>query len=247
MKKYMTIIAMLAVAAFGLSLFAQEKPAPPAKSGQPDVQAPPARVKDALNITPEQEIKIKEFNKNRAEAGKAFAEQMKKVRQDMQALRKDGQADPAKLNELIDQSFKLRAEQAKAGFKNAEVWKKIFTQEQLDKMKNVRSRQGRMGLMGGGMGQDQMMRGQGRMMRGRGQMMRGRGMMMRGQGRMMRGRGMTMRGRGMGMQMGMGMRMGMGQRFLGMPGMREMHRSGMMMKRPMDPGRGRGMMIPDKK
>jgi hypothetical protein len=233
MKKYMTIIAMLAVAAFGLSLFAQEKPAPPAKPGQPDVQAPLARVKDALNITPEQEIKIKEFNKNRAEAGKAFAEQMKKVRQDMQALRKDGQADPAKLNDLIDQSFKLRADQAKAGFKNAEVWKKIFTQEQLDKMKNVRSRQGRMGLMGGGMSQGQMMRGHGRMMRG--------------QGRMMRDRGMTMRGRGMGMQMGMGMRMGMGQRFLGMPGMREMRRPGMRMKRPMDPGRGRGMMIPDKK
>lgn len=234
MKKYTTIIAMLAVAAFGLSSFAQEKPAPPAKPGKPAIQAPLARVKDALNITPEQEVKIKEFNKARTEAGKAFAEQMKKVREDMQALRQDDKADPAKLNALIDQSFKLRAEQAKAGLKNGEAWKKIFTQEQLDKMKKVRSMQGRMGLMGGGMGQGQMMRGQGQMMRGRGQMMRGRGMMMRGRGMMMRGRGM-------------GMQMGIGQRFHGMPGMQGKRRPGMMMKRPMVPGRGRGMMMPDKK
>lgn len=223
MKKYTTIIAMLAVAAFGLSSFAQEKPAPPAKPGKPAVQAPLARLKNALNITPEQEAKIKEFAKARAEAGKAFAEQMKKVRQEMQALRQDGAADPAKLNPLIDQSFKLRAEQAKTGLKNAEAWKKIFTQEQLDKMKNIRSMQGRMGPMNRGMGRGQMMRGRGQMMRGRGQMMRGRGMMMRGR------------------------QMGMVQRFLGLPGMQGMRRPGMTMKRPPVPGRGWDMKIPDKK
>jgi Spy/CpxP family protein refolding chaperone len=199
------------VLALGLSGLAQEKPDPSAKPGQAKMapQGPMNRLKDALQITPEQEAKLKEHRKAVAEQQKNFAEQMKKVREEMQALRKDGaEGDLNKTNSLIDRMYKVRADQAKAQAKNKADRAKIFTPEQLAKMK-----QGAQKLQGRGMGQGQ---GMGPMMnRGRVMGRQGRGMMMN-RGRMMgmQGRGMMMnrlrqglqnrlrigRGRGMGMR-----------------------------------------------
>jgi Spy/CpxP family protein refolding chaperone len=167
MKKYFAAIAIVVLFAFGLSALAQEKTPPPAKPDKPAAQGPLSRVKEALQLTPEQETKLKEFAKARQEENKAFNEQMKKMRTDMQALRNDPKADPNKVNGLIDQMFKFQADRAKAQFKNQKDREKIFTPEQLEKMKNGRQMLMRGGMRGGFMG------GPGGMRFGRGMMMRG--------------------------------------------------------------------------
>jgi Spy/CpxP family protein refolding chaperone len=176
MKKYFAVISIVVLAAFGLSAFAQDKAAAPAPNKQenPGVRGPLARIKENLQLTPDQEAKLKEFQKIRQTEAQAFAERMKKIRTDMQTLRKDDKADPAKVDGLIDQMFKLQAERAKAQFKNRKDVEKIFTPEQLQKMKNGRERfMG--GFMGGfmpGPGGRGMRRGMGRGMMMRGPMMR---------------------------------------------------------------------------
>ena len=153
----------------------------------------------------------------------------------MQALRKDDKADPNKVNGLIDQMFKLQADRAKAQYKNRKDVEKIFTPEQLQKIKTGRER-----FMGGFMGgfMPGPMGGPGGMgMRMGMGMGMGRGMMMRGplmrfgmrMGRMMQ-RFMPRGGMGMGMGMRMGMGMGMGR--------------GMMMRRP--GARREGVILKDK-
>jgi len=222
MKKYFVTIAIVALAAFALSAFAQDKAAALAPA-QPDKQVagrPLARVKEALQLTPEQEARMKEFRKAREEENKAFTEQMKKVRTDMQALQKDDKADPNKVNGLIDQMFKLQADRAKSQFKNRKDMEKIFTPEQLQKIKS----RGGMGL-----GSDRMGGFMPGSMGGRGGMGMRMGMRM-GMGMGM-GRGTMMRGP----MMRFGMRMGrMMQRFMprgGRPGIGAMGR-------PFGPGRG---------
>jgi Spy/CpxP family protein refolding chaperone len=219
MKRYRMLTALAAVLVLGLSGLAQDKPTPPANPGQEKMapQGPMNRLKDALQITPEQEAKLTEHRKAVVEQQKAFAEQMKKVREERQALRKDGASpDLTKTNGLIDRMFKVRADQAKAQAKNRADRAKIFTPEQLAKMK-----QGAQMLQGRGMGmmnRPGMMRGQGlrpgmgpMMNRGRMMGMQGRGMMMnRGrmgmQNRFRIGPGLRMRSLGRGWGLGMGMR-----------------------------------------
>ena len=221
MKKYFATIAIIVLFAFGLSAFAQEKTPPPAKPDKPAAQGPLGRVKEALQLTPEQETKLKEFAKARQEENKAFNEQMKKMRTDMQALRNDPKADPNKVNGLIDQMFKFQADRAKAQFKNQKDREKIFTPEQLEKMKNGRQMLMRGGMRGGFMGG----------------FMPGR---MGGPGGMGFGRGMMMRGPMMRFGLRMGLRMGLMQRF--MPRLVSMFRFGRM-GRHFGPGRGMGMMM----
>jgi Spy/CpxP family protein refolding chaperone len=223
MKRYAVIAAMVALVAFGLAAFAQEKPAEKARPASPAIKAPMAGMKVALQLTPEQEAKLKEFQKARQTENQAFGDQMKKLREDMQALRQADKPDSAKMNGLIDQIFKLQAERAKAGIKNAQEREKIFTPEQLEKMKN-----GRMGMRGPSMG---MAPGMG--MRS-GMMMRGRMGMRPGMGMQMGMRPGMMRDR-MGMRPGMGMRMGM------RPGMMIRGRVGQEIRRGLRMGMRRGM------
>jgi Spy/CpxP family protein refolding chaperone len=175
MKKYVAAIVLVALGAFGLSLFAQDQTTAPAvvKPDRPAFQGPLARAKDALKLTPDQEARLKEFHKARQADNKAFTEQMKKLRSDMQALRQDDKADPNKVNGLIDQMFKLQADRAKAQFKNRKDLEKIFTPEQLQKMKNGRSMFMGLGRMGGFMPGPRGGMGFGRGMMMRGPMMRG--------------------------------------------------------------------------
>jgi Spy/CpxP family protein refolding chaperone len=214
MQKYFAVIAIVALTAFGLSAFAQDKTPAPAKPGD---RAPMARLKEDLQLTPDQVAKLKEFAKARQEENKVFGEQMQKLRTEMGTLRQDSQADPNKVNGLIDQMFKMQADRAKAQFKNQKEREKIFTPEQLEKMKSRRPLMMGLAMRGGPMGG--FMRGPmgGAMGMGLGF---GRGPM-RFPGMMRFGRGMQFM-----------------QRF--MPGMRGMARFGRM-DRPN--GRGMGMMM----
>jgi len=150
MKRFTTAAAIVGILFTGFVL-AQEKPAapaPPAKA-KPAPQAPLAKMKEALQVTPDQEAKLKAFREARRNENEAFAEQMRKSRGDLQSLRRDPKADPAKVNGLIDQIYKLQADRAKAGFRNGQDWQKIFTPDQLEKMKQGRNRLMGMGLRRG--------------------------------------------------------------------------------------------------
>jgi len=109
--------------------------------------------RDILDLTPEQEKKLEEFRLARQEEAKAFREQGEKLRTEYRELMKDPKANEAKLDGLIDQMSKLQAERMKAGLKNRLAREKIFTPEQLEKMKEYRGafmNRGRMGMMGRG-------------------------------------------------------------------------------------------------
>lgn len=188
MKKYLAVLTVIGIIAFGFISFAQEKPAPPAKPGQQAAApaGPMQRLKNWINLTPDQEAKLKEFQKARQDEQKAFGDQMKKLREELAPLMKDSKSDTNKVNGLIDQVTKLQADRMKKGVLNERNLEKIFTPDQLEKLKNART-----GLRGLGMG----------LRMGLG--MRGAGMEPGAMGRMGRGQ------MGMG-QMGPGMRGGMG-------------------------------------
>ncbi len=125
-------------------------------SGQParDLERRPRLLAgEFLNLTPEQKAKIEELRKSRQHERKAFADQMQKYRTELRDLMKDPQANEKKINGLIDEMFKLRATQMKNAIKHREQVNKVFTPEQLEKMKKFRPRMGalrgpRMGAFG---------------------------------------------------------------------------------------------------
>jgi Spy/CpxP family protein refolding chaperone len=207
MKKYLTALTILGFLFMSAGVSAQqpaakqEKPAKPA----PAQRGPLANLKDFLQLTPDQEAKLKDMQKVRQEEQKAFRDQMQKLRGELRPLLNDQKADQNKINGLIDQIAKLGADRTKKVLANRNPLQKILTPDQLEKLKNAPPRMMGRGMMGGrGMGQGIGPMGQRGMMGGRGM---GLGM---GQ------RGMMMRP-GMGPGWGQGMGMGpQGRRGLGM-------------------------------
>ncbi len=104
-------------------------------------QPPPAR-ENRLNLTAEQKTKLEEFRKARREERTAFLDQMRKLRAELRDLMKDPQANEKKIDGLIDEMSRLRAARMKSDLKNSIEMKKIFTPEQLEKMKDFRMRMG---------------------------------------------------------------------------------------------------------
>ena len=165
MKKFLAALTIAVMFMISVGAFAQQPPAPPQKPQKPAPAVPAERMKNWLNLTPEQETKLKEFQKARQEEQKGVGEELAKLRGELQPLLKDAKADQNKVNGLIDQMFKLRADQFKKSLQNRKDREKIFTPEQLEKMKNARGGMNRMMMLRGrGMGPMEPM-GQGRFMR----------------------------------------------------------------------------------
>jgi Spy/CpxP family protein refolding chaperone len=170
MKKKTFRIAVRVTAALFLAaivapafITAQEAQAPPSAGKKPPVKMQP---REALGLSPEQEKALETFRKARMDENRAFRDEMQKLRGEMRELAKDPKAGEAKIGGLIDKTAQLRAERAKAAFRNRAEVKKIFTPEQLEKMAAFRARAmdrpgmagrgrmgfGRMGFRGPGMG-----------------------------------------------------------------------------------------------
>jgi len=151
------IDTVLAAVAFVAALWpfqagAQAQQAPPDK-GQTQERTHPRRdmVRDLFNVTPEQEKKIQEIRQARQKDRQAFREQMTKMRGEMRDLMKDSKTNAAKIDSLIDGMSRLRADRLKAAFRTRGDWEKVFTPEQLGKMKEYRGAfMGRRGLAEGG-------------------------------------------------------------------------------------------------
>ncbi|MGB9835635.1 MAG: Spy/CpxP family protein refolding chaperone [Candidatus Saccharicenans sp.] len=166
MSKKLMVLALMAVLLVSFTLV-QAGAQPMRRLGQmgpgygPGFQV----LKDALQLTPEQEKKLEEFRKARLEEAKAFQEKMLKMRQEFRKLMTDPKADQKKLESMIDEMAKMRAERMKTFIKNREEWRKIFTPEQLKKLDDYRKdfalrnwmRRGRGGRMIRPLGQKGMM------------------------------------------------------------------------------------------
>ncbi len=82
---------------------------------------------------------------------RAFREEMGRLRGEMRALAGDPKANQAKIDKLIDQRARLRAEREKSVLRARAQRDEIFTPGQREKIRAFRSgRQGRMGLAGPG-------------------------------------------------------------------------------------------------
>jgi len=98
----------------------------------------PQVLKDALQLTPEQEKKLEEFRQARQQEAKVHWEKMDQLRTEWRKLMADPKADEQKINSLIDQMARVRADRMKALYKNKKEWEKIFTPEQLKKLEEYR-------------------------------------------------------------------------------------------------------------
>lgn len=98
----------------------------------------PQVLKDALQLTPEQEKKLEEFRQARQQEAKVHREKMDQLRTELRKLMVDPKADEQKINSLIDQMARGRADRMKASYKNRKEWEKIFTPEQLKKLEEYR-------------------------------------------------------------------------------------------------------------
>jgi len=127
-------LAAILAAAF---ITAQEAQAPPPAGKKPPVKMGP---RESLGLTAEQEKALETFRKSRMDENRAFREEIMKLRGEMRELAQDPKAGEAKMNVLIDKTAQLRAERAKAAFKHRGEVEKIFTPEQLEKMKSFRAR-----------------------------------------------------------------------------------------------------------
>jgi len=96
--------------------------------------------REALDLTPDQEKALEAFRRARTEEGRAFRDEMTKLRIERRELAKDPRANQAKIDALIDRTAKLRAEREKAAFRGRIERDKIFTPEQREKMKSFRER-----------------------------------------------------------------------------------------------------------
>jgi Spy/CpxP family protein refolding chaperone len=99
-----------------------------------------ARPRGDLGLTAEQEKALEEFRKARRDENQAFREDMAELRSEMRELAKDHEANRAKIDALIDRSAGLWAERQKKALRARAEMDKIFTREQLDKLKSFRTR-----------------------------------------------------------------------------------------------------------
>jgi Spy/CpxP family protein refolding chaperone len=152
-KKMIGLASLVLMLAFIYSTMNAQAVRPP-RAGRSG--AFPRVLKDALQLTPEQEKKLEEFRQARRNETKAYQEKMAPMRDELRKLMGDPKADDQKINNLIDQMAKLRADRMKALYQSKKAWEKIFTPEQLKKLQEYRqdfklrreARQGRMGRKG---------------------------------------------------------------------------------------------------
>lgn len=137
--------ALLASALIPLAVFAQEK-TQPATPAQPRMDRP--RPLADLNLTPDQVKALQAFRQARQEQAKAFRNDMAKLRDEMRGLRADPDANKAKIEALIDKQAALMAAHEKDLFRARAERNKIFTPEQLQKLKAMRTRLADRGGMG---------------------------------------------------------------------------------------------------
>jgi Spy/CpxP family protein refolding chaperone len=128
---FSVIVGFLLLALWPLA--AQEEPGP-----APGVGPAPERFK-WLDLTPEQQTKLKDMRKSHEEAMKGLREQQMKMGEEMKKLLADPNADQKKVDSLIDEMAKLQATRMKSNIRFRQDMGKVFTPQQLEKLKKAKS------------------------------------------------------------------------------------------------------------
>ncbi len=136
---------LLAAALIPIAAAGQEK-TPPSQPAQPRLER--SRPLADLNLTTDQVKALEAFRAARREQAKAFRDDMAKIRDEMRGLRADPEANKAKIEALIDKRAALQAAHEKDVFRARSERDKIFTPEQLEKLKALRSRLAARGAAG---------------------------------------------------------------------------------------------------
>ena len=135
--------AVILAAGFAPAFVRAQESAPQAAPAQPRIErGRPAE----LGLTPDQVKALEAFRQARVEERRAFRDQMTKLRDEMRTLRRNPQADQAKIDALIDQRAGLIASREKEAFRARAERDKIFTPEQLEKLRTLRSNRAGRGL-----------------------------------------------------------------------------------------------------
>jgi len=122
-------------------LAAQEEPVRPPRPG---FGAEEGFFQRWLDLTPEQEAKLKDMRAAHFEESKALLEKLRQQREDLRLAMGDPKADQKKIEALVDEVHGLMAAQMKARLKFRKDMEKILTPEQLEKLKNARFRMEKM-------------------------------------------------------------------------------------------------------
>jgi Spy/CpxP family protein refolding chaperone len=138
-KRTFAIITLSLLSLAFLAYLANAQPAERERGPRPDIRE---GFRDMLNLTPEQEAKLEKLREARAKEREAFWEQMNKMQEDLKALRDDPKADPKKVEDLIDELSRMRAEEAKAMFRDRKEFEQVLTPEQLEKLSKIRDWRG---------------------------------------------------------------------------------------------------------
>ncbi|MFQ6068963.1 MAG: Spy/CpxP family protein refolding chaperone [Candidatus Aminicenantales bacterium] len=112
-------------------------------AAQPEVKRRPGLFmsrEDFLGLTQEQKDKLGELRKARMEARRELIEKMRHLRQNLRQLLQDPKASEKKIGSIIDEMTKLRADFMKSGIKHGREVEKVFTPEQLEKLKAMKER-----------------------------------------------------------------------------------------------------------
>lgn len=125
----------------GLSLLAIAAPAAQDKQQAPDKQSGPGLgTRSPLDLTPEQQARFEALRKATWEQRQARRDEMNKMRDELRALQSEAQADPKRVEALIDRISKLRADRMKSAFQHRREMENILTPQQREKMAAFRGR-----------------------------------------------------------------------------------------------------------
>lgn len=125
----------------GLSLLAIAAPAAQDKQQVPDRQSGPGSwTRNPLDLTAEQQARIEALRKANLGQRQARREEMNKMRDELRALRGEAQADPKRVEALIDSMSKLRADRMKSALQHRREMESILTPQQREKMAAFRGR-----------------------------------------------------------------------------------------------------------
>lgn len=136
---------LLAAALIPIAVAGQEK-ARPSRPAQSRLER--SRPLADLNLTPDQVKALGAFRAARRGQARAFRDDMAKLRDEMRGLRADPEANQAKIEALIDKRAALLAAHEKDVFRARTERDRIFTPEQLEKLKAMRTRLAARGAAG---------------------------------------------------------------------------------------------------
>ncbi len=138
MKRYVMafIIVFLYFSLFPFGLFGQETIRPEEViTGDYPVDS-----ENFLDLTPEQESKLKEFRKMRQEERREFQSKMREVRKKMAPMMRDPEANEKAIQGLYQEIAKLRSGHLTQVIMHKKEIKKILTPEQLEKLEKAKKK-----------------------------------------------------------------------------------------------------------